>query len=87
MKKYTVKFYIDNAEMVRGEIPHSEIQESEEVNAESSIEAIDLVIEHVKEQIIQNSDYVPEQEGTVINVMHESEVVQQYYNFTTEENI
>lgn len=82
MRQITVMYYIDDAEMIRGEKLHSEEYETEMVEASSSQEAIDLIIEYLKEQIIQNSDFSPEQNGDEINVMDGDEIVERYYNFS-----
>lgn len=82
MREYEVRYYVDDADMVRGEKPHSEIYESEIVEAGSSAEAIDLVIDFLIDQGIQNSDLSLERDGDRINVMDNGEIVQQYYNFT-----
>lgn len=88
MRSFTVKWFVDDAEMFRGEKPHSEIWESEEVEAESSKEAIDLVMDLLVEQAIQNSDLSPERDDNRINFMDpDGEVVQQYYNFTVDSPI
>lgn len=87
MRNFVVKYYIDDAEMFRGEKPHSEIWESEEVEAESSKEAIDLVMDLLIDQIIQNSNLSPERDRDRINLMDGEEIVQQYYNFTVDSPI
>lgn len=82
MREYEVKYYIDDAEMVRGEKPHSEIWESEKVGAGSSQEAIDLVMDFLIDQAIQCSDLSPEREGDRINFLDaDGEIFKQYYNF------
>lgn len=88
MRQIEVRYYIDDAEMVRGEKPHSEIYESETVEAGSSAEAIDLVIDFLIEQAIQNSELSPERDNGRINFMNDDgEIVQQYYNFTVDSPI
>lgn len=87
MRKFVVKYYIDDAEMFRGEKPHSEIWETEEVEAQSSKEAINLVMDFLINQIIQSSELSPEQDGDRINLIDNGDVVQQYYNFTVDSPI
>lgn len=82
MREYEVRYYVDDVDMARGEKPHSEEWESEVVEASSSQEAIDLVIDFLIDQGIRNSDLSPERDGDRINFMDGEEIVQQYYNFT-----
>ena len=55
MREYRVKYYIDDAEMMRGEKPHSEIFEEVPVDANSADEAIELAKDYLRDQVIQNS--------------------------------
>lgn len=89
MRKFTVKYYIDDEEMIRGEKPHSEIFETEEVEAESSKEAIDLVIDFLIDQVSAYSEphLRPERDGDRINIMDDGEIVGQYYNFCVDSPI
>lgn len=83
MKEYTVKYYVDNEKMIIGEIPHSEIFETEKVEADSQQEAIDLVFDYLCEQIIQNSEFSPERDGEKINILdQDGNMIQQYYGFS-----
>ncbi len=80
-----VKYYVDDAEMVRGETPHSEIWETKEVEAASSQEAIDLVVNFLIDQIIQNSNHTAERVDDKINVVDaDGNIAEQYYGFTVE---
>lgn len=82
MKKYIVRYHVDNEKMAKGETPHSDIQESEEVNADFPQEAIDFVIDHLYEQVVQNSDFSPERDGEKLNILDAGgNIVQQFYNF------
>lgn len=88
MREYEVRYYIDDAEMVRGEKNHSEICECEMVEAGSSQEAIDLVIGFLIDQGIQNEESFPERDGDRINFVDpDGEIVMQYYNFTVDSPI
>lgn len=88
MREYEVRYYIDDAEMVRGEKNHSEICECEMVEAGSSQEAIDLVIGFLIDQSIQNEESFPERDGDRINFVDpDGEIVMQYYNFTVDSPI
>lgn len=88
MREYEVRYYIDDAEMVRGEKNHSEICECEMVEAGSSQEAIDLVIDFLIDQGIQNEESFPERDGDRINFVDpDGEIVMQYYNFTVDSPI
>lgn len=88
MRKFTVKWFVDDADMVKGEKPHSEIYETEEVEAESSMEAIDLVIDFLIDQGIQNNTLSPERDGDRINFMDPGgEIAMRYYNFSVDSPI
>lgn len=87
MREYEVKYHIDDIKMIRGEKPHSEEWDSEVVEASSSQEAIDLVMDFLIDQCIKNSDLHPERDGNRINIMDDNEIVEQYYNFSTESPI
>lgn len=85
MRKVIVNYFIDDEEMIRGEKPHSEICESEEVEAGSSMEAIDLVMDYLVDQAIQNSELSPERDGDRIDLLDpDGEIIRQYYNFTVD---
>lgn len=88
MRIFEVKYKIDNAKMISGGEPHSEIWEHEEVEAESSKEAIDFVMDFLVDQAVQNSSLTPERNGTQITLVDsDGKAVQRYYNFTVDSPI
>ena len=88
MREYEVKYYIDDKEMLQGEKPHSEIYESETVEAGSSAEAINLVIDFLIDQAISSGELSPERDGERINFVDaDGEIVMQYYNFSVDSPI
>lgn len=88
MREYEVRYYVDDADMVRGEKPHSEIYESQTVEAGSSVEAIDLVIDFLFDQAAQSGEFSPERDGDRIDFVDpDGEIVMQYYNFTVDSPI
>ena len=88
MREHEVKYYIDDKEMLQGEKPHSEIYESETVEAGSSAEAINLVIDFLIDQAISSGELSPERDGERINFVDaDGEIVMQYYNFSVDSPI
>lgn len=80
-----VRYYVDDAEMIKGEVPHSEIWEHEEVEASSSQEAIDLVVDFLADQIMQNSNHAVERTSDKINVIDaDDNIIEQYYGFVAD---
>ena len=74
--------------MLQGEKPHSEIYESETVEAGSSAEAINLVIDFLIDQAISSGELSPERDGERINFVDaDGEIVMQYYNFSVDSPI
>lgn len=83
MREYKVKYYVDDAEMIRGEKPHSEDYETVAVEAGSAEEAIDLAKDYLRDQVIQNSEYTADIEKDHIVVTDdEGEAVESYYGFS-----
>lgn len=82
MRNYTVKYYIDDADMIRGAKPHSEECELLPVEAESAEQAIELAKDYLQEQVIQHSEYTAEIQGNkVVVIDDEEETVECYYSF------
>ena len=82
MREYKVKYYVDDAEMIRGEKPHSEDYETVVVEAGSAEEAIDLAKDYLRDQVIQNSEFTADIEKDRVMVTDdEGEAVESYYGF------
>lgn len=82
MREYKVKYYVDDAEMIRGEKPHSEDYETVVVEAGSAEESIDLAKDYLRDQVIQNSEYTADIEKDRVTVTDdEGEAVESYYGF------
>lgn len=63
--------------------PETELRsETEDMEAESSQQAIDFIIDYLAEQVAQNSNFSPIKDGEKIDVMNGDEVVERYYNFS-----
>lgn len=85
MREYKVRYYIDDAEMMKGEKPHSEVYEEIPVEASSADEAIELVKDYLRDQVIQNSEYTADIEnGCVVVTDDEGNAVEFYYGFSCE---
>lgn len=82
MREYKVKYYVDDAEMIRGEKPHSGDYETVTVEAGSAEEAIDLAKDYLRDQVIQNSEFTADIENDRVMVTDdEGEAVESYYGF------
>lgn len=82
MREYKVKYYVDDAEMIRGEKPHNEDYETVTVEAGSAEEAIDLAKDYLRDQVIQNSEFTADIEKDRVMVTNdEGEAVESYYGF------
>ena len=85
MREYKVRYYIDDAEMMRGEKPHSEVYEELPVDASSADEAIELVKDYLRDQVIQNSEYTADiEKDRVVVTGDDGEAVESYYGFSCE---
>ena len=85
MREYRVKYYIDDAEMMRGEKPHSEIFEEIPVDANSADEAIELAKDYLRDQVIQNSEYTADiEKDRVVVSDDDGNAVESYYGFSCE---
>lgn len=71
--------------MMKGEKPHSEVCEEIPVEASSADEAIELVKDYLRDQVIQNSEYTADIEnGCVVVSDDDGETVECYFNFKCE---
>lgn len=85
MREYKVKYRVDDVEMMRGEKPHSEIYEEVPVEASSADEAIELVKDYLRDQVIQNSEYEAYIKNACVMVTDdEGNAVESYYGFSCE---
>lgn len=85
MREYKVKYRVDDAVMMRGEKPHSEVYEEVPVEASSADEAIELAKDYLRDQVIQNSEYTADIEnGCVMVTDDEGNAVESYYGFRCE---